>query len=82
MGTSRTHVHNGAQEADSLRTILGGLTLHLENLSNDTDIIATALDEGGGAIGRLDTAVTSLGDVAGRALALPARRSQGAAGGQ
>ena len=39
-----------------------------------TDMIAGALDEGSGAISRLDTQVSSIGDTASRALTLPARR--------
>ena len=37
-------------------------------------MIAGALDEGGGAISRLETQVTALGDQASQALTLPARR--------
>ena len=74
VGVSRSHSTVGAQEATGLKNILGDLTRHLENLSNETDMIAGALDEGSGAISRLDTQVTSLGDQAARALTLPARR--------
>jgi methyl-accepting chemotaxis protein len=74
VGVSRSHSSVGAQEASGLKNILGDLTRHLENLSNETDMIAGALDEGSGAISRLDTQVTSLGDQAVRALTLPARR--------
>ena len=44
-------------EADKLKNILAGLGEHLENLSNETDMIAGALDEGSGAITRLDSHV-------------------------
>lgn len=74
VGISRGHSSVGAQEAAGLKNILGDLTRHLENLSNETDMIAGALDEGSGAIGRLETQVSSLGDHASRALTLPARR--------
>jgi methyl-accepting chemotaxis protein len=74
VGVSRSHSAVGAQEASGLKNILSDLTRHLENLSNETDMIAGALDEGSGAISRLDTQVTSLGDQAARALTLPARR--------
>ena len=74
VGISRTQSSAGAQETSGLKNILGDLTRHLENLSNETDMIAGALDEGSGAIGRLDTQVTSMGDTASRALTLPARR--------
>jgi methyl-accepting chemotaxis protein len=78
VGTSRTQSSAGVSEAESLKNILTGLSGHLENLSNETDMIAGALDEGSGAISRLDTHVTSLEDEASRALTLPARRQQGA----
>ncbi len=74
VGVSRSQSSVGAQEATGLRNILGDLTRHLENLSNETDMIAGALDEGSGAISRLDTHVTSMGEQASRALTLPARR--------
>lgn len=77
VGTSRTQSSAGVTEAESLKNILTGLSGHLENLSNETDMIAGALDEGSGAISRLDTHITSLEDEASRALTLPARRQQG-----
>ena len=75
--TSRSQSTAGLGEAEALRNILGGLSGHLENLSNETDMIAGALDEGSGAISRLDTQIASLEDEASRALTLPARRQQG-----
>lgn len=81
VGVSRSHSSVGAQEASGLKNILGDLTRHLENLSNETDMIAGALDEGSGAISRLDTQVTSMGDQASRALTLPARRQNRAGNG-
>ena len=77
VGTSRNQSELSMVEADNLKNILAGLTVHLENLSNETDMISGALDEGSGAISRLDTHVTSVGDAASRALKLPARRQQG-----
>ena len=74
VGISRSQSSAGAAETSGLKNILGDLTRHLENLSNETDMIAGALDEGSGAISRLDTQVTSLEDAASRALTLPARR--------
>jgi methyl-accepting chemotaxis protein len=71
---SRSHSTVGAQEASGLKNIIGDLTRHLENLSNETDMIAGALDESSGAISRLDTQVSSIGDTASKALTLPARR--------
>jgi methyl-accepting chemotaxis protein len=74
VGISRSQSSVGAAETSGLKNILGDLTRHLENLSNETDMIAGALEEGSGAISKLDTHVTSMGDAASRALALPARR--------
>ena len=76
VGTSRAQSGAGLAQSELLRNILSGLTGHLENLSNETDMIAGALDEGSGAISRLDTHITSIEDEASRALALPARRQQ------
>ena len=76
METNRTQSSAGIEQAGELKNILDGLSLHLENLSNETDMIAGALDEGSGAISRLDTHVTSLEDEASKALTLPARRQQ------
>jgi methyl-accepting chemotaxis protein len=76
VGSSRSQSGAGLAEAQMLKNILFGLTGHLENLSNETDMIAGALDEGSGAISRLDTHVTSLEDEASKALTLPARRQQ------
>lgn len=74
VGVSRSQSTAGVAETHGLKNILGDLTRHLENLSNETDMIAGALDEGSGAISRLDTQVTSLEDAASKALTLPARR--------
>jgi methyl-accepting chemotaxis protein len=81
VGISRSQSSVGAQEASGLKNLLGDLTRHLENLSNETDMIAGALDEGSGAISRLDTQVSTLGDQASRALTLPARRQDKAGSG-
>jgi methyl-accepting chemotaxis protein len=74
VGNSRTHSAQSAAETEELRRILSGLGAHLENLSNETDMIAGALDEGSGAIARLDSNVNAVGTVAAKALQLPARR--------
>ena len=71
---SRTHAGTSVTETDSLKNILAGLGSHLENLSNETDMIAGALDEGSGAIARLDGSVNAVGTEAARALQLPARK--------
>ena len=76
VGTSRTQASTSVAEAEGLKKILAGLGGHLENLSNETDMIAGALDEGSGAIARLDGSVAAVGSEAARALQLPARRRQ------
>ena len=52
VGTSRREASASVEQAASLKKILSGLGGHLENLSNETDMIAGALDEGSGAIAR------------------------------
>ncbi|MGN6487138.1 MAG: methyl-accepting chemotaxis protein [Devosia sp.] len=74
VGSSRARSDQSAAEAETLTKILSGLGAHLENLSNETDMIAGALDEGSGAIARLDSNVTAVGTVAAKALQLPARK--------
>lgn len=76
VGTSRREASASVAEAASLKKILSGLGGHLENLSNETDMIAGALDEGSGAIARLDGSVAAVGSEAAKALQLPARRRQ------
>jgi methyl-accepting chemotaxis protein len=77
VGASRDQSSLGAAEASSLKTILADLHGHLENLSNETDMITGALDEGSGAINRLGMQVGALGDTAAQALTLPRRRQDG-----
>jgi methyl-accepting chemotaxis protein len=72
--SSRNQSVTSLAESDKLKKILSDLGDHLENLSNETDMIAGALDEGSGAITRLDTDVDALGHEAERALLLPVRR--------
>ena len=74
VGDSRTRSDQSAAETEQLKKILAGLGSHLENLSNETDMIAGALDAGSGAIARLDSNVNAVGTVAAKALQLPARR--------
>lgn len=74
VGTSRREASASVEQAASLKKILSGLGGHLENLSNETDMIAGALDEGSGAIARLDGSVAAVGSEAAKALQLPARR--------
>jgi methyl-accepting chemotaxis protein len=73
--SSRNQSGASMAEASNLKVILNGLTQHLENLSNGTDMVAGALDESSGAIQRLDSQVSAVGDEASRAMTLPQRRS-------
>lgn len=75
VGSGRGQAGAGVAEADKLKNILSGLGEHLENLSNETDMIAGVLDESSGAITRLDGHVGAFGDEAARALLLPRRKT-------
>ncbi|HVY52019.1 MAG TPA: methyl-accepting chemotaxis protein [Devosia sp.] len=75
--TSREQSGEGLADARALENVLSGLGGHLENLSNETDMIAGALDEGSGAISRLDHQMIALGEEASEAMTLPARRQRG-----
>lgn len=70
---SRTQSGAGAGEAGALEKILGGLEAHLRNLSNENDMIAAVLDEGSGALQKLEGQVAGVGEEAFKALKLPAR---------
>jgi methyl-accepting chemotaxis protein len=75
IGDTRGHAGVSLAEAERLKTILAGLGRHLENLSNETDIVAAALDEGSGAITRLESSVGAVGEEAARGLLLPRRKT-------
>ncbi|HEY0920524.1 methyl-accepting chemotaxis protein [Devosia sp.] len=74
-GNNRAQAEDGLGEVGKVKEILGGLSAHLENLSNATGMIDGALEEGSGALARLDGHVGELGDEAARALLLPRRKS-------
>jgi methyl-accepting chemotaxis protein len=74
VGSSRAQAGQSVAEAEELKKILSGLGARLENLSNETDMIAGALDEGSSAIDRLDSNVNAVGTMAAKALQLPARK--------
>ncbi len=75
VGRSRQGAGQSLGEADKLRNILAELGSHLENVSDATDMIGVALDEGSGAITRLDGHVTAVGQQATKALLLPKRKA-------
>jgi methyl-accepting chemotaxis protein len=72
---SRAQSEVSVHEAGTLKNILASLGQNLENLSNETDMIAGALDEGSGAVTRLDSHVAAVGSEAARALLLPKRKA-------
>ena len=65
----------GLNEARTLKTILSGLSTHLDNLGTETDAIAGAIEESGAALGKIEGQVAAIGEQAARAATLPARRS-------
>ncbi|MDB5560610.1 MAG: hypothetical protein JWN11_28 [Hyphomicrobiales bacterium] len=73
VGQSLAQSGIGVSEADGLSKILAGLEAHLRNLSNESDMIAGALDEGDGALGQIGVQVSAVDEEAKRALLLPAR---------
>ena len=75
VGSNRAQAGTSLTESGKLKNILSGLGEHLENLSNETGIIAGALDDSSGAFSRLDGQVGELGDEAARALLLPRRKT-------
>src|SRR5690606_28903479 len=75
VGGSREQSGASISEAGAIRDILAGLNRHLENLSNETDMIAGALDVGSGAVTRLDGHVEAVGKEAAKALLLPKRKA-------
>jgi methyl-accepting chemotaxis protein len=75
VGSSRKQSEQSLSEAGNLKNILRALGAHLDNLSNETDMIGAALEEGGGAITRLDGYVSAVGNDAAKALLLPKRKA-------
>jgi methyl-accepting chemotaxis protein len=74
--SSRTQSGAGVAEVRSLKTILSGLAGQLDTLGSEADAVAETLEEGGGAVSRLETQVGGIGEAAGRAMTLPARKKQ------
>lgn len=54
----------GVEETTALQKMIAGLEIHLRNLSNETDNIALALNEGGDTVARLDQRLASAGNAA------------------
>lgn len=74
VGRSREQAGVSAEYALKLKNILAELGGNLENLSNEADMMTSALQSGSGAIARVGGNVSALGSEARRALQLPARR--------
>jgi methyl-accepting chemotaxis protein len=61
---SRTQTGIGVEEAQALRDMIAQLDVHLRNLSEETDTIVVALDEGGAALKRLAGRTETVGETA------------------
>lgn len=72
----RAQSETGVGEAQALQKMIAGLDLHLRNLSNETDTIATTLDEGDAALKRLTGRMASFGEGGVSTVAGPARRAR------
>lgn len=73
----RAQSETGVNEAQGLQKMIGALDAHLRNLSNETDTIATTLDEGEAALRRLTGRMASFGEAVGASSAPPVRRARG-----
>lgn len=72
----RAQSETGVSEAQALQKIIAGLDGHLRNLSNETDTIATTLDEGDAALKRLTGRMASFGEAGVSSSAPPQRRAR------
>ena len=70
---SREQSAGGVEEAATLKKILGDLDLHLRNLSNDAEMIAGAVEEGGRALSRASADLDAVDGEVQRTLTLPQR---------
>lgn len=74
---ARDQADNAARMSGSVKNTIANLNVHLENLSDETAKVASALEEGSGAIDQLDGNVAAVGTEAARALQAPQRRTGG-----
>lgn len=74
VGGSRSQAQLGLAEVQRLQEMLAGLGGHLENISNETDMVADALAQGRAAITGAGGKAAVLGEAAAKALLLPQRR--------
>ncbi len=75
VGRGRLSTEAGVVEVSALQKMIVELDKHLLNLSNETDIVEQALDQGGDTLKRLDGRMTEVGDAAGQVGSMPARRA-------
>lgn len=68
VGRGKAQSGQSVAETEMLQKMLGEIDRHLRNLGNETDTIAQVLDEGSGALLRLENQVDQIGDAAGRTL--------------
>jgi methyl-accepting chemotaxis protein len=66
VGKGREQSGQNLGEAEGLQKMLAELDEHLRNLSNETDTIAATLDEGTGALARLEGQVAAVNEAAGQ----------------
>jgi methyl-accepting chemotaxis protein len=72
----RGQSESGVLESQALQKMIAGLEAHLRNLSNETDTIASTLDEGEVALRRLTGRMASFGEAAERHEAPLSRRAR------
>lgn len=68
VGRGKTQSSQSVADTESLQKMIAEIDQHLRNLGNETDTIARVLDEGSGALLRLENQVDQVGDAAGRTL--------------
>lgn len=71
---SRVEVQQSQEQTVRLKNAVADIGVHLENLSNETDMMTSALQTGSSAIARLGGSVNAVGTEAAKALRLPARK--------
>jgi len=75
---ARAQSSDGLAEAEVLQKILGDLEGHLRNLSNDTEMISAAVDEGTRGLSRAATDLDAVDGEVQRTLSLPRRSARAA----
>jgi methyl-accepting chemotaxis protein len=78
LGESRVKSASGTAEAAMLKRILAEMDLNLRNLSNETAMIAGAIETGGGALSRATTDLAAVDGEVKRTLTLPQRNARAA----